>query len=42
MKGLFAFQAEPFEFEAYGGSESEFTFRPEPFPSAPESESEGE
>ncbi len=42
MKGLFAFQAEPFEFEAYGGSESEFTFRPEPFPWPPESEWEGE
>ena len=42
MKGLFAFEAEPFEFEAYGGSESEFTFRPEPFPWPPESEWEGE
>ena len=42
MKGLFAFEAEPFEFEAYGGSESEFTFRPEPFPPPSESEWEGE
>ena len=42
MKGLFAFEAEPFEFEAYGGSESEFTFRAEPFPWPPESEWEGE
>ena len=42
MKGLFAFEAEPFEFEAYGGSESEFTFRPEPFPWPSESEWEGE
>ncbi len=42
MKGLFAFEAEPFEFETYGGSESEFTFRPEPFPWPSESEWEGE
>ena len=41
MKGLFAFEAEPFEFEAYGESESEFTFRPEPFPWPPESEMGG-
>jgi phosphatidylserine/phosphatidylglycerophosphate/cardiolipin synthase-like enzyme/outer membrane protein OmpA-like peptidoglycan-associated protein len=42
VKGLFAFEAEPFEFEAYGGSESEFTFRAEPFPWPPESEWEDE